>query len=82
MNIYKFQHTIQIIRWMGLTANRYDYDAWVSVSTAIHYRMGQETQLMEAMKACDSLKKHFQVIHVTLKREKAVTKLAEIEADF
>jgi len=28
MEIYKFQHSIQIIRWVGQTHYDYDQDAW------------------------------------------------------
>ena len=45
MMVYKFQHTIQIIRWLGQAHGRYDWDAWESVSKALHARMEMEKML-------------------------------------
>ena len=46
MEVFKFQHTIQIIRWMGQAHGRYNYDAWESVSKAIKTRMEKERDLV------------------------------------
>ena len=59
MDIYKFQHTIQIIRWNGLNTGKYDYDAWVSISKAINTRLTQEAHLQAEMKNCKELSKSF-----------------------
>jgi len=39
IEVHKFIHSIQIIRWMGLTSEKYDADAWESVSRALRKRI-------------------------------------------
>jgi len=35
IEIHKFQHSIQIMRWMGLTYGKYNWEAWESISNAL-----------------------------------------------
>jgi hypothetical protein len=45
MEVLKFTHTIQIVRWMGLKHKAYDFSAWKSISEAIKRRMEQEQEI-------------------------------------
>lgn len=45
--IYKFQHSIQIIRWIGMTHRKFDYEAWISVSTKLTERLNLEKMLID-----------------------------------
>ena len=39
LEVFKFQHSIQIIRWIGKAHDHFDPDAWRSVSAALANRM-------------------------------------------
>ena len=56
LEVYKFQHLIQIIRWLGMTHSKYDADAWTSASRALSERMLQETDLSTELTECDGLR--------------------------
>lgn len=50
MQVYKFQHTIQILRWVGSrNQNKYDVEGWESISNAIGKRMDMESGLISEM---------------------------------
>ena len=77
--MFKFKHTIQIIRWMGLKHKQYNLESWESISIAIKRRMELETELNELMMDDFGLDKSFQLIHVLLKSKETVTKMVEID---
>ena len=40
LDVYKIQHTSQIIRWTGMVDQELDEDSWESTSTALEKRLG------------------------------------------
>ena len=64
---------------MGQAHQKYDYDAWVSVSNAIQERMEKEQSLVQEMKEYQPLQKWFSFIPVLSNVSKNVTILKDIE---
>ena len=80
MQVYKFQHTIQIIRWLGQAHGTYNQDAWESVSTALKARMELERGLSTEMTNYTNLKKEMQIIICLSKSERNLRKLADLDS--
>ena len=55
LEVYKFQHLIQIIRWLGQSHNNFDVVAFDSASNALAERMTQEADLKDEMNADENL---------------------------
>ena len=82
MQVYKFQHTIQIIRWLGQAHGNYSLDAWESVAKALKNRMRLENMLSTQMTDYLPLQKEIQIIMFLSKSERTLRKLADIESMF
>ena len=80
MQVYKFQHTIQIIRWLGQAHSNYNLDAWESVSKALHFRMDLEGMLSMKMTGYKVLEKEMQIIIALSNSKNNLKKLADLDA--
>ena len=82
MMVYKFQHTIQIIRWLGQAHDNYNLDAWESVSKALHIRMDLEKMLSKKVADYTVLQKEMQIIICLSKSDRNLKKLADLDSIF
>ena len=71
LEIFKFQHTIQIIRWLGDAHENFDKNAWDSISAALKERMEKEERLTTAMKKYGRIRTTLVLYNHLMKKNKA-----------
>ena len=64
MNLLKFEHAVQVTRWLGINYNKWDADQWKGLSKTFQVAVYKESELNLEMKDYELLKTHYKIITV------------------